>query len=81
MSDYDDEDDVPLAQSRMRYTSQRVREGSEGVEVRPSRPWLYENALSEDDSLERPLRSQGRPWEQEGRYQLYEPADPEWDDA
>ncbi len=62
LSDMDDEAEDPDRRVR-------VREGSEGYEIAPRRGWM--------DDFDRGARSSpaGRmPWEQEGRYNVYEPA-------
>jgi hypothetical protein len=50
----------------------RVRQGSEGYEVRPMGDW---------NIVDEPQRASGdtRPWEEEGRYNVYHP-DGEWEE-
>ena len=72
LSDYDDEAWGPAesdAEMR-RQISTRVRQGSEGWEVRSSDWGVDMNDVE---------RRSGRPWEDTGRYQIYEPQ-PELDD-
>ena len=66
LSDYDDEDWSPAdGDTEMRkQMSTRVRQGSEGWEVRPSEWGVDLNDVE---------RRSGRPWEVKGRYQVYEP--------
>lgn len=73
MSDYDDENWGPLERGeRMpRSREMRVRQGSEGYEVRPMGDW---NIV--DDH---PMPRGDRPWEEEGRYNVYHP-DVEWEE-
>lgn len=63
LSDYDDEDDRPLA-----YSSSRVRRGSEGWEVRPAaaQDWAAQAAWDVE------ARSRVQPWEEPGRYNVYD---------
>lgn len=68
LSDYDDDG----GSTRSGELSGRVRRGSEGWEVRPIQPWL---------EVDRPIDAHplsdhahfARPWEQEGRYNYYDP--------
>lgn len=73
LSDYDDEDDEPLA-----YTSARVRRGSEGWEVRPAGigngyggPTAAWNAEAEMDHIAQAHASAQYPWQRPGRYNVY----------
>jgi len=66
LSDYDDgewSEGDKEAEIRRRMKP-RVRQGSEGWEVRPGQ-WEIEQ--------QDPPRQSGRPWEDTGRYQVYEP--------
>ncbi len=66
LSDYDEEDLRPAdpeAEMRRRMNA-RVRQGSEGWEVRPTE-WGA-GLLDVESRME-------RPWEEEGRYRMYEP--------
>jgi len=63
LSDYDEDDWGPMDRSE-RTGRTRVRQGSEGWEVRPVAGWGVE------DDLE---GREGRPWEDEGRYNVYDP--------
>lgn len=71
LSDYDDEDWGPLERGQRMPRVSRVRQGSEGYEVRPMGDW------SIVDDLE---GVGGRPWEADGRYNVYHP-DEEWDEG
>lgn len=70
LSDYDDEDWGPLERGQRMPRQMRVRQGSEGYEVRPMGDW---NIVDEPD-----LRGM-RPWEEQGRYNVYHP-DVEWEE-
>jgi hypothetical protein len=51
MSDYDD-DDVPLRRAHQdNHDPERVRRGSEGVELIPPQPWLAEESREWGDPL------------------------------
>ena len=75
LSDYDDENWGPLERGeRMaRPREMRVRQGSEGYEVRPMGAWSIVDAHDHDTR-----QGVDRPWEEEGRYNVYHP-DGEWE--
>lgn len=54
----------------------RVRQGSEGYEVRPVGSWNIVDEPPPQSQLPRPVVD--RPWEEEGRYNVYHP-DGEWE--
>lgn len=78
LSDYDDDGWGPLERGerlprpRPHPMEMRVRQGSEGYEVRPMGDW---NVVVDDDLEE----VAGRPWEEAGRYNVYHP-DEEWEE-
>ncbi len=74
LSDYDEENVGPLAPGER---MSRVRRGSEGWEVKPNFAWNGQVATGvalEDDPEG---RIGARPWEESGRYNVYEPYEPE----
>jgi hypothetical protein len=79
LSDYDDDNWGPVARGERMPRHNRVRQGSEGYEVRPMGNW---NVVDPD-----PARSTNRvdgeremPWEEDGRYNVYHP-DEEWEES
>lgn len=92
MSDYDYDDSGPLQHGERMPRHNQVRQGSEGYEVRPMGNWNIvdrpdDNAQSGHGGWNREVEP-GRemPWEERGRYNVYEPAsagdgDDDWDDG
>lgn len=82
MSDYDYDNSGPLSPGERMPRYNRVRQGSEGYEVRPMGSWNIVDH-PESDTLTRGV-GVGRemPWEERGRYNVYESApDDDWDDG
>ena len=77
MSDYDYDNSGPLALGERMPRHNRVRQGSEGYEVRPMGDW---NIVDHPQPQvgERPREM---PWEERGRYNVYEPAQDDWDES
>jgi len=81
LSDYDDDNWGPVARGERMPRHNRVRQGSEGYEVRPMGSW---NVVDPDPG---PSRFSNRvdgeremPWEEDGRYNVYHP-DEEWEES
>lgn len=76
LSDYDDENWGPMSRHEDDRARRTMRRGSEGWEIRPSQPWRYQMEDHFDGEppdaarADRPMRC---PWEEEGRYNLYDP--------
>jgi hypothetical protein len=85
MSDYDYDNSGPLQNGERMPRYNRVRQGSEGYEVRPMGSW---NIVDRPNPSEPQMRAsdaerpwEGRVWEERGRYNVYEPAqDDDWDE-
>lgn len=69
LSDYDEDDRGPLPRGQR---LERVRQGSEGWEVRPNPVW----SQSARDDLE---LGPSAPWLDQGRYNYYEPSNNDYD--
>jgi hypothetical protein len=82
MSDYDYDNSGPLAAGERMPRHNRVRQGSEGYEVRPMGSW---NIVDHPQSEERQVHGdmpREMPWEERGRYNVYESAqDDDWDES
>jgi len=74
MSDYDYDNSGPLEHGERMPRHNRVRQGSEGYEVRPMGDW---NIVEPQEGN----KSRGMPWEERGRYNVYEPAQDDWDES
>jgi len=75
MSDYDYDDSGPLAAGERMPRHNKVRQGSEGYEVRPMGSWNIVEPQEGD-------RHREMPWEERGRYNVYQPAqDDDWDES
>ena len=85
LSDYDDENWGPLERGermpRPRPREMRVRQGSEGYEVRPMGDWniVDDHDLDLDPQRQQRRPEDTRPWEEEGRYNIYHP-DGDWEE-
>jgi hypothetical protein len=78
MSDYDYDNSGALGPGERMPRHNRVRQGSEGYEVRPMGSW---NIVDHPEPEERE-RPREMPWEERGRYNVYEPAqDDDWDES
>lgn len=82
--DEDDDDDVPLGAAREQERQRRmqplrrrthVRAGSEGYEVRQVQGWQTDWGAVERWEDDPEGQAGTRPWEEEGRYVVYEPHD------
>jgi hypothetical protein len=85
LSDYDQDNYGPLASGERMPRYNRVREGSEGYEVRPMGSWnVVDLPPGPPDPREGGMGMGERremPWEERGRYNVYEPAEEdEWDE-
>ena len=74
MSDYDYDNSGPLEHGERMPRHNRVRQGSEGYEFRPMGDW---NIVEPQEGN----RSREMPWEERGRYNVYEPAQDDWDES
>jgi palmitoyltransferase len=71
LSDYDEDNWGPMSR-HADDRARRMRRGSEGWEVRPSQPWLEPDAYQPVEPARRL-----RPWEDSGRYNMYDPDESE----
>ena len=78
MSDYDYDNSGPLTAGERMPRHNRVRQGSEGYEVRPMGSWNVVDPLERQTHGDRPREM---PWEERGRYNVYEPAQDDWDES
>lgn len=72
LSDYDEDNWGPMSRHGDDVARRMMRRGSEGWEVRPSQPWLQPQVYDQDEigATDAGVR---RPWEDQGRYNLYDP--------
>ncbi len=74
LSDMDDEvDEIQYEDDEDRRV--RVRQGSEGYEVAPKRDWSAGLDVQQPPPWQMDDGRKRMPWEEEGRYNIYEPAD------
>jgi hypothetical protein len=81
MSDYDYDNSGPLAAGQRMPRHNRVRQGSEGYEVRPMGDWnIVDHPEPEVERVQGDIPRE-MPWEERGRYNVYEPAQDDWDES
>jgi palmitoyltransferase len=81
MSDYDHGNSGPLGQGERMPRYNQVRQGSEGYEVRPMGSWnIVDHPPDSEPGVMRTGNGREMPWEERGRYNVYEPASAEDDE-